>query len=136
MYRILVTVIPLLLAASICTADPSPGGNAVARAQFTTAIEDQEPVDNLSELNGSIERIFCFTEFKNLAGQIVTHSWEYKGEVVSESQFHVDGPRSRVWSSKVLTPDRPGSWTVVIMAENGKILAEKTLDYNLEEPVF
>jgi len=136
MYRILVTVIPLLIAESICAADPSPSGNAVARAQFTTAIEDQEPVDNLTELNGSIERIFCFTEFRNLAGQFVTHSWEYRGEVVSETRFHVDGPRSRVWSSKVLTPDRPGSWTVVIMAANGRILVEETLDYNLEEPVF
>ena len=136
MYRIPVTVISLLLATTIYAAEPSPGGNPLARAQFTTAIEDQEPVDNLIELNGSIERIFCFTEFRNLPRQVVTHRWEYRGEVVSEARFHVDGPRSRVWSSKVLTPDRPGSWTVVIMAAHGEILVEKTLDYNIEDPVF
>jgi hypothetical protein len=138
MHRTVVTLVPLLLAASsICAADPSLEHSSIIHTQFTTAIQDREPVDNLTELNnGTAERIYCFTELTNLTGQVVTHSWEYRGEVVSEARFHVDGPHSRVWSSRLLTPDRPGSWTVVIMSATGKVLAERTLDYNLEELVF
>ncbi len=138
MHRTVDTLVPLLLAASsICAADPSLEHSTVIRTQFTTAIQGQEPVDNLTELNiGTTERIYCFTELANLTGQVVTHSWEYRGEVVSEERFHVDGAHSRVWSSRLLTPDRPGSWTVVIMSAAGKVLAERTLDYNFEEPVF
>lgn len=138
MHRTVVTLLPLLLAASsTCADDPSLGHSTIIRTQFTTAIQDQEPVDNLTELNnGTAERIYCFTQLTNLTGQVVTHSWEYKGEVVSEARFHVNGPHSRVWSSRLLTPDRPGSWTVVIMSATGKILAERTLDYNLDELVF
>lgn len=132
------TLTSLLLAAPFTrAADPFLEHSTVIRTQFTTAIEGQEPVDNLTELNnGTSERIYCFTELKDLSGQVVTHSWEYKGEVVSEARFHVDGSHSRVWSTRLLTPDQPGSWTVVIMSASGKVLAERTIDYNLEEPVF
>jgi hypothetical protein len=138
MHRTVVTLVHLLLAASsIYAADPSLEHSSIIRTQFTTAIQDREPVDNLTELNnGTAERIYCFTELTNLTGQVVTHSWEYRGEVVSEARFHVDRPHSRVWSSRLLTPDQPGSWTVVIMSATGKVLAERTLDYNLEELVF
>jgi hypothetical protein len=138
MHRTVVTLICLLLAApSIRAADPPRAHSTVLRTQFTTAIKDREPVDNLTELNnGSAERIYCFTEFTNPTGQVVTHSWEYRGQVVDEAQLHVDSSHSRVWSSRILTPDRPGSWTVIIMSPAGKVLAERTLDYNLEEPGF
>ena len=138
MYRTVVTLICLLLAApSTRAADPPLAHSTVLRTQFTTAIKDREPVDNLTELNnGTAERIYCFTELANLTGQVVTHSWVYRGQVVNEAQFHVDSSHSRVWSSRLLTPDRPGSWTVVIMSAAGKVLAERSLDYNLEEPVF
>jgi Protein of unknown function (DUF2914) len=136
MHRIVVTLAPLLLSAVFtCAADPPPRHSRVIRTQFTTAIEDQEPVDNLTELNsGTTERIYCFTELTGLAGQVVTHRWEYRGEVTGKIRFHVKGPHSRVWSSRLLTPDRPGSWTVIVMTASGKILAERTLDYNLDDP--
>jgi Protein of unknown function (DUF2914) len=138
MHRTVVTLICLMLAAhSTRAADTPLAHSAVLRTQFTTAIKAREPVDNLTELNnGTAERIYCFTELANLTDQVVTHSWEYRGQVVKEAQFHVDSSHSRIWSSRLLTPDRPGSWTVIIMSETGEVLAERTLDYNLEEPVF
>lgn len=138
MHRTVDTLVTLLLAASsTCAADPSLEHSTVIRTQFTTAIQDQEPVDNLTELNnGTAERIYFFTQLTNLTGQVVAHRWEYKGEVVSEARFHVDGPHSRIWSSRLLTPNQPGSWTVVIMSSTGKVLAERALDYNIEELVF
>ena len=138
MHRTVVTLICLLLAApSTRAADPPPTHSTVLRTQFTTAVKDREPVDNLTELNnGTAEKIYCFTEFTNLTGQVVTHSWEYRGQVVDVERFQVDSSHSRVWSSRVLTPDRPGSWTVIIMSPGGEVLAERTLDYNIEEPGF
>lgn len=138
MHRTAAILTSLLIAAtSIHAADPPLERHAITRAQFTTAIQGREPVDNLTELNnGTAERIFCFTELSNLSGQFVTHSWEYRGQKMSETRFHIDGPHSRVWSSRLLTPDRPGSWTVLVLSASGEVLTERTLDYNLQEPVF
>jgi hypothetical protein len=138
MHRTVVTLISLLIAATTArAANPSPEHGTVIRTQFTTAIRDREPVDNLTELNnGTAERIYCFTELDNVSDQVVTHSWEYRGEIMSEARLRVDGSHTRVWSSRLLTPDRPGPWTVVIMSESGEVMAERTLDYNLEESLF
>jgi|GEM_PF-2844063 len=138
MHRTVLTLVCLLIAAPSTRAEDAPlAYRTVLRTQFTTAIKDREPVDNLTELNnGTAEKIYCFTELTNLTGQVVTQSWEYRGQVVSEARFRVVSPHSRIWSSRLLTPDRPGSWTVVILSASGKVLAERTLDYNLEEPVF
>jgi hypothetical protein len=138
MHGTVLALICLLLAASSTRAEDAPQAHStVLRTQFTTAIRHREPVDNLTEINnGTAEKIYCFTELANLTGQIVTQSWVYRGQVVSEARFRVEGPHSQIWSSRLLTPDRPGSWTVVIMTAAGKVLAERTLDYNIEEPVF
>lgn len=127
----------LLAASSIHAADPPPEHSGVRRTQFTSAVRNREPVDNLTEFsNGIAEKIYCFTELSNLSGQFVTHSWEYRGEVMSTERFRIDAPRSRIWSSRLLKPDRPGSWTVLVLSSSGEVLAERTIDYNIEDPAF
>ena len=138
MHRISVTLISLLLAAtSIRAENPLLDQGGVTRTQFTSAVQSREPVDNLTELsNGAAERIFCFTELSDMSGQIVSHNWVYRGEVMSVARFHIDKPHSRIWSSRLLSPEQPGSWTVVVLTATGEVLAERTLDYNLDEPAF
>jgi hypothetical protein len=138
MHRSVITLASLLLAAgSIHAADPRPDRSGVARTQFTSAVRNREPVDNLTEFNdGTAGRVYCFTELSNMSGQFVTQSWEYRGEIMSTTRFRVDGPHSRIWSSRLLTPDRPGSWTVLVLSASGEVLAERTLDYNTQDPVF
>jgi hypothetical protein len=127
----------LLAAGPIHAADPPTEHPRVMRTQFTSAVRNREPVDNLTDVNnGTAERIYCFTELSNMSGRFVTHSWEYRGEVMGTRRFRVDSPHSRIWSSRLLTPDRPGSWTVLVLSESGQVLAERTLDYNSNEPVF
>lgn len=135
--RVALLVSLLLATGSVHAANPPDKHTGVTRTQFTSAVQEHEPVDNLTELNtGTPERIYCFTELSNMSGQFVILSWEYRGEVISTTRFRVDDPHSRIWSSQLLTPDRPGSWTVLVLSPKGKVLAERTLDYNLEEPVF
>ncbi|MGB5339566.1 MAG: DUF2914 domain-containing protein [Gammaproteobacteria bacterium] len=108
----------------------------VARAQFTSAIQRREPADNLVELNGPAEKIFFYTEVSGMTDQLLIHSWEFKGESVAEVRFRAGGPRWRVWSSKQMSPDMQGTWTVVVLNAAGDILAEKTLDYNPDDLTF
>lgn len=134
--RLFLACIPVVLAATVAAAGPEPAPGIISRAQFTSGIQDREPVDNLTELIGDTEMIYFFTELRDLTNQLVTHSWEYKGEVVAEIRFRVNGPRWRIWSNRTLTPDRNGHWSVVVMNADGEILAEKILDYNLGDPAL
>jgi hypothetical protein len=91
----------------------------VARAQFTTAVVNREPVDQVVRLDEQANRIFFFTDLRNLQGRTITHRWEFEGEVHSEVDFEVDGPRWRVYSAKSLNPGELGKWTVFVIDESG-----------------
>lgn len=112
------------------TTTPANAPGRVARAIFTTAIADREPVDQLTTLPTSVDRVFFFTDLRKLAGQIVTHRWEHAGEVKAEVTFKVgNGERWRVYSSKNLLPEWTGTWKVVVSTQDGQALQTSTFEY-------
>ena len=110
-------------------ANDTPSGR-VARAIFTTAIVDREPVDDLKTVPNSTSRLYFFSDLRELGGQIITHRWEYDGQVMAEVTFKVGAnTRWRVYSSKNLLPEWTGTWTVVVSNEGGQVLQTSTFDY-------
>jgi len=102
----------------------------VARAIFTTAMVDREPTDDVKTLPNSTGRVYFFSDLRELAGQIVTHRWEYKGELMAEVTFKVGaGVRWRVYSSKNLLPEWTGTWTVLVNNENDQTLQRSSFEY-------
>jgi len=109
-------------------AQPKTTGT-VARAQFTNAIQDREPVDKVSNLLNDKNRVYFFSEIKDAADQKITHRWEHDGKVMSETSFDVGGDRWRVYSSKNLDPSWTGEWKVSVVDEAGSTLAADTFTY-------
>jgi hypothetical protein len=102
----------------------------VARAIFTSEIIDREPADDLTDISNSSDRIYFYTDLRNLTGQIVTHRWEYNDKIMAEVKFKVGGgPRWRVYSSKNLLPEWTGVWTVIVTDEDGQTLNTSVFNY-------
>lgn len=101
----------------------------VARAVFTSEIQNREPTDTITSLSNDRNKIYFFSELTGLGGQIVTHRWEYQGKTMAEIKFNVGGPRWRVWSSKTLLPQWTGEWRVSIIDGSGNKIAEETFNY-------
>ena len=91
----------------------------VARAVFTSGIENREPVDELANVSADLSEVYFFTDLRGLEGRTVTHRWELEGETVAEVSFQIGGPRWRVYSKKSLGPGLKGDWTVVVVDESG-----------------
>ncbi len=108
---------------------PQPDAGEVVRAAFTSAVVDREPVDSILSLGNGESHVYCFTELRGLAGQHVTHRWEYEGKVMAEVSFDVGGWRWRVWSRKNLRPEWHGHWRVSVVDESGRVLAQRDLAY-------
>ncbi len=117
-------------------AEDAPGAELMAPAvpsalaQFTTAVEDREPIDQVTFVSNDVRKIFFFSDLRGLQGHSVTHRWLHDGEVMAEVQFDVRGPRWRVWSSKELLPDWLGDWTVEIVTDEGEVIAAETFTYS------
>ncbi len=101
----------------------------VARAVFTNGINDREPVDDVTQVGIDVNQIFFFTELRGMAGQTVSHRWEYNGAVMAEVPFNVGAPRWRVWSSKKLVPAWTGEWQVSVIDANGNNVGSRSFNY-------
>ncbi len=121
-----------LAAAAPASADDEAGwaASSVVRATFTSGVEDREPLDSVAEVKNDHRLIYFFSEFQNMSGEMVTHRWEYNGQVMAEIPFHVGGPRWRVWSSKNLEPYWLGQWTVTLVNAEGTVLESKSFRYS------
>ena len=109
-----------------CTAQAEDG---VSRSAFTTAIEEKEPVDQITELTNDKSRIYFFTELRGMAGHSITHRWEQGGEVRAEVKFEIGGDRWRVWSSKNLQNRWLGEWTVSVVDAGGNVMSQEKFNY-------
>ncbi|WP_455365897.1 DUF2914 domain-containing protein [Kaarinaea lacus] len=87
----------------------------IVRAQFTTAIVDREPTDDIVMLTNDNDKIYFFTELVGFNGQTVKHRWEYEGKEMAVVDFNVEGQRWRVHSSKNIKPEWTGIWNVTVL---------------------
>jgi hypothetical protein len=120
--------VPLVESDQRAVPDRLPTGT-VRRANFTSGVQDHEPVDNLLSLSNTETLVYFFTELRGFDGQVVTHRWTYNDEVLAEVKFNVGGQRWRVWSKKTLLPFWIGDIHVSVVDENGHVLDSKMLEY-------
>lgn len=119
-------------AISPATTEPSTNTGTIARSALTTGVEDREPVDSINRLTAENEKIYYFTELKDMEGQQVAHRWEYMGQVMAEVPFNVGGARWRIYSSKKLDSDWQGEWKVSVVDANGGTLGVNTFTYKTD----
>ena len=119
----------MILASALILGGTAAAGE-VSRAQFTTSIDDREPVSMIDSLDSSVgNSISFFTEISDMAGQIVTHQWTHQDKIMFEKTFQVKADRWRIWTSKTLIPDWTGTWTVNVLDNERVLLASKNFEY-------
>ena len=107
---------------------PAPKSDAhIARAVFTTEVKDHEPVDELGAVPAGLDRVYYFTEIKDLEGTLIRHRWLLDGETVAEIPIQVEGPRWRAFSVKEIQPGETGTLTVQVIGADGTILNQAEL---------
>ncbi len=104
----------------------------VARAQFANDVVDREPINDIGDtikvVYGEIQRVYFFTDLRDMSGHKVIHRWLLDGVVQVELPFDIGGDRWRVWSSKKLMPGFDGEWTVEIV-DNGTVIDSRSFNY-------
>lgn len=121
-------------AATPATKPAAARAGTVARAQFTSDVQDREPVDKLSSLLNDKRQVYFFSEIKDGANSRVTHRWEYQNKTVHELGFDVGGNRWRVYSSVNVQPEQTGEWKVTVLDQNGAVLGTETLKVEAPAP--
>lgn len=116
-------------AAEEAATEPVLIAGTVARALFTHKVKDLEPVDAVSVLANDVTRITYFTEIHGMAGQTITHRWEFNGKIVLEVKHEVGSSRWRAYTSKTLDPAMLGEWKASVVDAGGGTLCVNTFTY-------
>ena len=120
-----ILLISLLLLFTFATAQADDN---VFRAQFTTQVQDKEPVDNLKRLENVFTSVYFFSDIRECVGCRVEHVWYLDGKHIHTQKGTAKYPRYRWWSRKTLTDNMLGKWTVKVKI-NGKERVNRKLTY-------
>jgi Protein of unknown function (DUF2914) len=107
---------------------------AVTRAQLTSDIKKNEPVDKL-KLPLKISKketlwIYYFVELKAMKGKTVFHEWWLNGNLVSRKKVNISDDPWRTASKQLITYTNNNDWIVRVVDESRNKLAE--ISFNLE----
>lgn len=128
-HRMITTAgIGILIALGWTTALMAAEGE-IKRAQFTSAVQNHEPVDEVTQLSTEHDRILFFMEVRDMENRTLTHRYSHDGEVKAEVDLDIGGPRWRTWSSKSLLSDWEGTWTVEVVDEEGEVHGSWSFEY-------
>jgi len=100
----------------------------LSQAQFTTRVNKRVPVNDIDDLSTEFKKVYFFTDIRDCNGCYVEHQWWHKGKKVSTVDGRPKYDRYRWWTSKSLSNDVLGDWTVKL-AINGKVVYSKTFTY-------
>ncbi len=98
----------------------------ISQAVFAKSVQDRTPINIIETADNTLDKIYFFTNLRNLSGERITHRWIYKGRVKAEVSFDIKGKRWRVWSSKKLWHRWLGQWRVEVVNGAGEVLFSKT----------
>lgn len=107
----------------------------VARAIFTTQVENREPVNTLNNktVEADTNKVYFFTEIINKANSKIIHRWYLNGRLEAEVMLNIGSDRWRTYSSKNLMKNfHAGNWQVEVLDEQGKLLASEIFSYALD----
>ena len=118
----------------VSTPEGAAAEGYIESSTFTTAVVDRVPEDTINTLGNDQDKIFYFTDVRDMTGQTLTHRWEFNGQIMAEVHFEIGGPRWRVYSSKTLEPAWLGDWTASAVDSDGLTLSSNTFSYTPAKP--
>lgn len=126
----LVTLMVTLAAILFSTVVQAEQTQHIRRAVITTAIDQREPVDNLTNtVVTSVDKVYLFTEVVNKPNEFITHRWFLNGKLEAEVTLKIGSSRWRTYSSKNLVSIHKGNWQVDVVDQQNKVLASAKFSY-------
>jgi uncharacterized membrane protein len=117
-------IILLLIVSSCWVSFAAAAVLTVSEAAMTTAIKNQQPVDQVSTYPADFGKLFCFTRIVGAASATsITHVWYFQDNVMATVTLPIGSANWRTYSSKRFLPQWAGQWQVKVLDADGNELA-------------
>ena len=113
------------------SAAPRAGKIHVGRAAIALDVVDREPKDTASVFPPSVERLYCFTEIMDGAGEEIQHRWYWNDKLINSVPLGISSNRYRTYSAKAIIAGMKGEWRVsIVRTTNEEVL--KTVHFQVK----
>jgi len=102
----------------------------ISKAVFALEVVDRVPQNIISEVDTDTNKIYFYTNLRNLTNQKLKHRWIFNNKNMAEVEFNPKSDRWRVYSSKNLWRGWTGVWRVEVVDENDIVILTKSFIYN------
>jgi hypothetical protein len=106
-------------------------GMIVSRAMIALDVVDREPKDTGSVFPPEVNRLYCFTEIKNGAGEEIQHRWYWNDDLINTVPLGIRSDRHRTYSAKTIGRGMVGEWRVAIVRTTNEELL-KTVHFQIK----
>lgn len=122
-----ISIMSFFLLVVLSTANLQAQEITVSQFDFATAIENRGPVGIDSTFAPTVGTVYCFTRIEGITDTTqITHEWYHKDEEKASIGLTVASDNWRTWSSKTIPENWTGPWRVMVVAEDGNVLATKS----------
>ena len=123
---------PESVAASSAHATVAILSSNIKRAQLTSSVSKDGPVDNIGltiPMNAQgLLRIYLFMETDGLKGKVLFHDWYWKGKRIAHAHIPVKRNPDTAVSSKFIDRIMVGPWEVKIVDASNRVLAKANFE--------
>ena len=105
---------------------------SIKRAQLTSRMKNREPTDKAGKsiyLERGMSKVYFFTEVLGKSGEKITHTWYRNGKPIAKVNLAIGSNRWRCYSSKNLSRNMGGQWSVKVSDQKGKVLASSAFEF-------
>lgn len=111
--------------AAVKSGSPITSALKVETIEIATGIQDRAPQGAGETFPAGVEKLYCYTKIVGgQEGDKIVHKWKKGGEVMAEVTLTVNGSPWRTHSSKVMSPEMSGDWSVEVL-QGEQVLASR-----------
>lgn len=100
----------------------------VIKAQLTSAIQQQEPIDSIDHVwlaQGASQTIYFFLHLRGLKDQEISINWFHQDKKVAKIPLVIKNDDWHAHSNKMLNKAQLGQWRVEVQDQSGNLIAER-----------
>lgn len=131
--QIIIAVAALIIAVLAASIFFKPKSSLIIEdAAIALGIDNHLPLKPGTIFKSNAGRIYCYTKVSgmNAEEKSITHRWFYGSKLMAEVPLKIKSSPYRTYSTKVISKEMTGDWSVEITAPGGRVL--KTLKFAIE----
>lgn len=111
-----------------------PSTIKVQKATVTTAVNNQQPVNDFAEtIPKYVREVYFHTQLLSAKEQTIYHRWRYNSRYLDTIPLKITSDNQAIWSSKKMSSAWQGQWDLEVLNSQQQVIYRKSFTYGAQK---